>query len=906
MKTLHETQPNITTDSPPFILPFSAISAADLPRVGGKGANLGEMTGAGFPVPPGFCVTTEAFERFLEASGIAETIYLRLENLTPNDLEEVRRVGQEVRERLIQLPIPLEVEQALLVAWEKEGADYAYAVRSSATAEDLPDASFAGQQDTYLNVRGREALLENVRSCWVSLFTDRAILYRAKNGFSHREVLLSVVVQRMVLPEVSGIMFTAEPISGHRQIVSIDASYGLGEALVSGLVSPDLYKVDKRNNKIIETTVADKQLAIRPNPCGGTYQEELTGELRTAQVLKAQQIRELAELGTRIERHYGKPQDIEWCIEDNQLYIVQSRPITTLYPLPEPQPKDDSLHIYVSFNHAQVMTDPISPMGQSIWRLLLPFGKSQPSDYNPYIGSAGGRLYIDFSALLHLPVLRGLFPKALENADSLMADAMREVMDRDEFKREKENPDAERATISGIGSWLAPLLPKVQARLWLLPPEGGVEKLSAISASFLDQAETKLNGASQGVERLKVARELLASVFVEAALFMPPYLGAAMMAKALLTRLTKEVGNPTDIDAIQRGLSGNVTTEMDLQVGDLADVARQSPALVKHLSALDAKSALESASTIEGGKAFLAEWRRFMARYGMRGPSEIDIARPRWQEEPSSLLTMVMGSLQHEHAGTHRAKHQQMAAEGEAAGERLAAAVQKGKGPFGRVKAAFVRRLVRVVRHLMAVREHPKFLLIRLMDQVKQAILESATILQSQGRIEQINDIWLLELNELISALEEPSQPLRPLIAQRKAEQERFWKLSPPRVITSEGEIPVVKHKHENLPAGALPGSIASRGIIEGIAKVVLDPSTEQLKPGEILIAPFTDPGWTPLFINAAALVMEVGGLMTHGSVVAREYGIPAVVGVLDATKHIKSGQQIRVNGNEGYVEIVE
>lgn len=903
MKTLQQTKPRTTTVNSPFILPFSAISAADLPHVGGKGANLGEMTGAGFPVPPGFCVTTEAFERFLEASGIAENIYAALEILASNNLDEVRRVGQEVRERLIQLPIPLEVEQALLAAWEKEGADYAYAVRSSATAEDLPDASFAGQQDTYLNVRGREALLENVRSCWVSLFTDRAILYRAKNGFSHREVLLSVVVQRMVLPEVSGIMFTADPISGHRQIVSIDASYGLGEALVSGLVSPDLYKVDKRDKKIIETTVADKQLAIRPLAEGGTYQEELTGELRTAQVLDAQQIRELADLGTRIERHYGKPQDIEWCIEDNQLYIVQSRPITTLYPLPEPQPKDDSLHIYVSFGHAQVMTDPISPMAQSIWRLLLPFGKPEPLEYNPYMRSAGGRLYIDFSALLHLPALRTLFPKALENADTLIADSMREVMEGEEFKRGKDKKDAERATISGIGSWLAPLLPKVQARLWLLPPEGGVEKLSAISASFLDQAETKLNGALQGVERLKVARELLASVFVEAALFMPPYLGAAMMAKALLTRLTKEVGNPTDIDAIQRGLSGNVTTEMDLQVGDLADSARQSPALVEHLSALDAKSALESASTIEGGKAFLAEWRRFMARYGMRGPSEIDIARPRWQEEPSSLLTMVMGSLQHEHAGRHRAKHQQMAAEGEAAGERLAAAVQKG--PFGRVKAALVRRLVRVVRHLMAVREHPKFLLIRLMDQVKQAILESATILQSQGRIEQINDIWLLQLHELISALEEPSQPLRPLIAQRKAEQERFWKLTPPRVITSEGEIPVVKHKHENLPEGALPGSIASRGIIEGIAKVVLDPSTEQLKPGEILIAPFTDPGWTPLFINAAALVMEVGGLMTHGSVIAREYGIPAVVGVLDATKHIKSGQKIRVNGDLGYVEIV-
>jgi len=263
-----------------IILPFDAISAGDLAIVGGKGANLGEMTQAGFPVPPGFCVTTVAFRQLMETSGQAEEIYRSLEAVPAGDVEGVRLLGQQIRSRLSEAPMPAEIEGAIVAAWQALGTQESYAVRSSATAEDLPDASFAGQQDTFLNIIGRQKLLESVRACWISLFTDRAILYRAQNHFSHRDVYLAVVVQGMVLPDVSGILFTADPVSGHRQIVSIDASYGLGEALVAGLVSPDLYKVDKRSRVIVELHIGDKQLAIRPQEGGGTYQEKLEGEAR--------------------------------------------------------------------------------------------------------------------------------------------------------------------------------------------------------------------------------------------------------------------------------------------------------------------------------------------------------------------------------------------------------------------------------------------------------------------------------------------------------------------------------------------------------------------------------------------------------------------------------------------------
>ncbi len=894
------------SSSTTFILPFSAIRASDLSLVGGKGANLGEMTEAGFPVPSGFCVTTAAFRQFMQASGRAEEIYHSLEQVTPDSVENARRVGQQVRSWLNEIVLPAEIENALVAAWQALGTEDPYAVRSSATAEDLPDASFAGQQDTYLNVCGKQQLVESVRACWISLFTDRAILYRAQNGFSHRDVYLSVVVQRMVMPDVSGILFSADPVSGHRQIISIDASYGLGEALVAGLVSPDLYQVDKRNHTIINVKIGDKQLAIRPQADGGTYQEHLSAEMRQARVLNDAQVLELAELGKRIEAHYGKPQDIEWCLAQGQFYIVQARPITSLFPLPQPSPSDSSLHLYFSFSHAQVMTDPMPPMAISFWRMLFPFGKPDERQmYTPDLSAAAGRIYVDVTPLLRLPKVGRNVPNILQIADSLSARAIRGVMARPEFTNGQTQGHAR---IGKLVRWIFPILSGAQARLWVLPPEGAPARLAAQIEAYAAGARQQLAAAPAGLARLRVAQWLAVEIFPRHVMVMPSYLAAGMIAKTLLPRITRGLSNQAqieaDIDAIGRGLVGNVTTEMDLQVGDMADAARVSPALIQHLSTDDAKQVLASAPTIPGSEAFLQAWQTFMHRYGMRGPSEIDISRPSWQEESGSLLQVVIANLQNSEPGAHRAHHARLAAEGDAAATRLVKAARQGL--FGFIRAPLVRRLTRVARSLMAVREHPKYMLIRLRGLVREVILECAAILQQQGRIEEIGDVWFLDWQELDAALQDPNKELRALISTRQQAHLRAWQTVPPRVITSDGEIPIVAHDHTGLPPGALAGSPVSAGIVEGIAKVITDPQHELLSPGEILVAPFTDPGWTPLFINAAGLVMETGGLMTHGSVVAREYGIPAVVAVLDATKKIQTGQKIRVNGGEGYVEILE
>ncbi len=887
-----------------YTLPFQQIRSADLPLVGGKGANLGEMSHAGFPVPPGFCVTTNAFRDFVASCPQMQQFYAALDEIPVEDLLATRKIGAEIRQALNELPIPEVIATAVCQAWHHLDPNAAYAVRSSATAEDLPDASFAGQQDTYLNIHGEKEILDAVRRCWASLFTDRAILYRQQNNFAHEEVALSVVVQQMVLPQISGILFTADPVSQNRHITSIDASYGLGEALVAGLVTADLYRVDTRSNKLVEVKIGDKKLAIRPLPGGGTEQETLSDKQRTAQVLNAAQAVALAQLGQRIEAHYQQPQDIEWAIADGEIYLLQTRPITTLFPLPAPRPSDEALHLYVSLSHAQVMLDPIKRMGIDLWRLMFPTLKlAGPTSRSQSITAAGGRMYMDVTHLLNLRLGRKAVPAFLTMADEMIAASIKEAQTRPEFRQQltrlKPQP-----SLHDVFYFLGPIWKAALSFMFRRDPARTLARLSTEIDELVTAMRQRILAQPAGEARLRQVELEIGEAFFRMIPDFPALVASGIASQRLLGKLLGHRANPNDLTAVARGLSGNVTTEMDLAVGDLADLVRQSPELVAHFQQDPPAEALASAHTIPGSAPFLAGWTQFLDRYGMRGPSEIDISRQRWREDPTSLLQFVIGNLEHQAPGSHRQHHAQMAAAGEAAGNRLVEAA--GQGLFGFIRRPLVRRLIKDVRHYTAGREHPKFYLIKMLGLVKEVLLEQAELLLSDGRIDQPDDLWHLDLTELIEFVADTSQEIRPLITQRRAEFNRMHKLTPPRVITSDGEVIHVQPSREGLPEGALVGSAASSGTIEGIAKVVMDPNKDVLAKGEILIAPFTDPGWTPLFINAAALVMEVGGLMTHGSVVAREYGIPAVVGVADATRQIKTGQHIRVHGDAGFVEILD
>jgi rifampicin phosphotransferase len=886
------------TNTTPLILPFSNIRATDLPLVGGKGANLGEMTHAGFPIPGGFCLTTAAFQQFMEASPDSESIYKQLDTITTDDVDTVRSVGEQIRQTLVTVPMPVDIVEAVKQAWQDTGIEHAYAVRSSATAEDLPDASFAGQQDTYLNIIGEASLLDAIRRCWVSLFTDRAILYRAQNNFPHRDVQLSVVVQQMIMSETSGILFTADPLTGHRHTLTIDASFGLGEALVGGLVSPDAYRVDKRNNTIIDRQIEDKKIAIYPKKEGGTRQITLSDAQRKQTVLTDVQILALAELGTKIETHYGFPQDIEWAIADGDLYVLQARPITSLYPIDGLKSPDDSLHIYLSMGHQQSMLNAIAPLSLSTLLVLLPIGHEKSRFDNAYIRTSGGRFFSDLTNPLRHPILRrGMFG-LLSQLDALAPEAARQVMQRPEFQR----PHGMRLNWSFLKG-IRMLVGRVLRALWSKDLTGFVDKTNALMDEYIAEVTRSLEALPPGKEQLEGVLDAMPKWF-PFFLNWVPETGAGIVATRILPRLAKRWLTPDELEALTLGIPGNVVNEMNLAISDLADIARRSPQLVESFKQLgdDGNQWLKLAAQQEGSAPFIAAWSDFLSLYGSRGPSEIDIYKPRWYEEPLPVLRVIAEFLNSEE-GRHRTHFQFLVKGRQAAIQRLRDTA--GAGLFGKIRIRMINRLYHAMTEVGGMREHHKFMVIRLLAVIKEILKNTAVQLTAAKKLDHPDDIWFLTWAELFAIWDDNDANLDSLIVQRRADLERYEKLTPSIIITSDGEGPVVHYQIDDAPEGALLGNPVSPGVVEGVVHVIRDPQRETLAPGEILVAEFTDPGWTPLFINASGLILEVGGALTHGAVVAREYGMPAIVGVRDATTKLQTGQKVRVDGNRGIIEIL-
>ncbi|SEP00234.1 phosphoenolpyruvate synthase [Propionispora vibrioides] len=870
----------------PYVLFFNQIDASSLSYVGGKGANLGEMTQAGFPVPGGFCITTYAYKEFVETSTEMSAFFTALDQIELADLEQVRVIAQQIRTHVEQIPIPLSIKDAIIQAWAKQGTENFYAVRSSATAEDLPGASFAGQQDTYLNVKGQEELLWHVRKCWASLFTDRAIVYRAKNGFDHRNIYLSVVVQQLISPDTAGIMFTADPVNGNRTVVSIDASFGLGEALVSGQVSADLYKV--KNSHIVSKKLAKKKLAIYALPEGGTVTKEIPPEQQDQQALSDRQISELAVLGKKIEQHYGVPQDIEFCVAKDEIYIVQSRPITTLYPRPDMPQRP--LRVLLSFGHIQMATNAMKPLGLSVLQHIFP-----ASVFN----LAGGRVFIDLTDILHNPIARKVVPSVLKNVDESMSRAVAAVTSRPDFLEESQS--AHNTAFSSVRKIAVPILRKG----WKVLRSGNLEHILDEVAIYTREHQKGIQQAldgKQGAERIIIVQKQLKTLLLDILHNLIPYVFPGIISVFMLKKaITPRLGHDDEINKLNKSLPHNVTSEMGLELGDLADLLRELPAVQEYLKKADDQTFYSGLDGIAGGETFRRAFAGFMDKYGMRCPGEIDMTVTRWYEAPTRLNSALFSHLQSLRAGEHRLRFAEGQKEAETAMHIMLDSV---KGKYFRSK--IIKRLIAVYRQLGGLREQHKYILIAVMAECKKAIMEEADILVQQGILRESKDVYFLTLDELVNLLQHNfAGNVDELIAKRMEEHGRYQNLKPPRVMTSEGEIVIVPLNKENVSAGMIIGSPVSAGVAEGIARVILRPESAILREGEILVAPHTDPGWTPLFQSAVAVITEVGGLMTHGAVVAREYGIPAVVGVDDATTLIKDGEKIRVNGDLGYIEIL-
>ena len=860
-----------------YVLGLDEIDQTQGALVGGKGANLGELTRIeGIVVPAGFCVTTDAFRRIMTAAPLIDEQLDRLSRLDPDDRPAIRTLSAELRRMLEEIAVPGDLAAAITRSVYRLGEHAAYAVRSSATAEDLPTASFAGQQDTYLNVVGLAAVLEHVSQCWASLFTERAVTYRLRNGFDHRKVDMAVVVQQMVFPQAAGVLFTADPVTSNRKVVSIEAGFGLGEALVAGLVNPDVYQV--RDGEVVAKAVAAKKLASYARAAGGTQERAIEPARQEQAALTDAQITRLARLGRRIEAHFGQPQDIEWCLADDEFQIVQSRPITTLFPIPATS--DQGNHVYISVGHQQMMTDPMKPLGLSMWRLTTPRTMAE----------AGGRLFVDVTQMLASPASRAALVTGMGRSDPLIGDALRTVLERGDFI--PLGPDEDRGEMP-VGTEPAT-----------------IETDPAIVTELVERGQASIAVLRRDIEA-KSGPELFDFILTDLqelkrTLFDPRGLQVILAAMQATWRLNDQLetwlGEKNAADALTRSVPHNVTSEMGLALLDVADVIRPHPDVVAFLQRVEDESFLDELPALAGGREARDAIRAYLDQYGMRCVGEIDITRPRWSERPTTLVPMLLGNIKNFEPGAGERLFEEGRQQAQAKEQDVLARLRARRD--GERKADEAKRLIDRIRTFSGYREYPKYGMISRYFAYKQALLREAERLLAARVLREREDIFYLTFAELRDVVQ-TNRVDDQLIDQRKDAHRSYQALTPPRVLTSDGEAVAGTYRRADVPAGALTGLPVSAGTVEGRARVILDMADADLEAGDILVTAYTDPSWTPAFVAVKGLVTEVGGLMTHGAVIAREYGLPAIVGVEHATRLIRDGQRIRLHGTDGYIEML-
>ncbi|HEX6709413.1 MAG TPA: PEP/pyruvate-binding domain-containing protein [Rubrobacter sp.] len=879
-----------------LILPFKAIDRSALPVAGGKGANLGELVRAGLPVPAGFCITTAAYELVAADAGLEPTL-AALAETPPEDTERLAGLAAEARSRLSEASVPRALARAIAEAYGELGEAVPVAVRSSATAEDLPYASFAGQQDTYLNVVGVESVLDAVRRCWASLWTDRAVSYRATNGIDPHGVRLAVAVQRMVDSSVAGVLFTANPVSGKRRQAVIDASPGLGEAVVSGMVNPDHFVVDTATGTIVERRLGDKRVAVRAAAGSGTERVEMAASEDEAS-LSDGQILALAKLGARVEEHYGSPQDTEWAIDgDGKTWLLQARPITTLFPIPAPTNEED-LRVYFSFSVAQGVYRPLTPMGLQAFRLIISAVATlagrpprNPYDGPDFFNESAGRIFADVTPLLRSKQGRGLFNLVMRNMEARTVPIVKHLI---EDPRLALVPTSRwpvlRTVLSVFVRGRIPLR-VVQA---LARPEKARARAARVVARF--RAADDVPPDASAAEHLAAAEHWLSSGPPGLLSGVPPAFIAGLGANTVAGKLLGDLATDDERRVAMRALPHNPTTEMDLALWEIAREARADPDSATALGETPPERLAEDYRSGSLPPKLQASLEDFLRLYGHRGVAEIDLGLPRWSEDPTYILGVLANYLRLDDPEA-AADVQFRRATREA--EEMVAELTRRAARKGRLRGAMVGFLLGRARELSGLREMPKFCIVLLMARARELLWKVGEGLAGAGRLESAEDIFFVSVPEAWAGL--AGEDLRPLVRGRRAiyEQE-IERKHVPRLILSDGTEPTAEA--HGAAEGVLLGTPASGGVVTEKARVILDPGGARLEPGEILVAPSTDPGWTPLFLTAGGLVMEMGGPMSHGAIVAREYGIPAVVGVPDATELINTGERITVDGAAGEI----
>ncbi|MFC7341111.1 PEP/pyruvate-binding domain-containing protein [Saccharopolyspora griseoalba] len=858
-----------------MLLPLSRVRAEMGAEVGGKAGNLGELLASGFRVPPGFVIPTDAY---------AETC----DPLIADLLDGLPGTAAEIRDRIRGAELPAPLREAITAARAELGAEHPVAVRSSATAEDLPFASFAGQQDTYLNVVGAEPLLDAVRRCWASLWTDRAVAYRGANGVDHRVVRLAVVVQRMVDARAAGVLFTANPVTGCRDEAVIDANRGLGESVVSGAITPDRFAVSGGE---ITRELGAKTASVRARPGGGT---EIVERLDRRASITDAQVRELAEIGGAAAAHFGAPQDLEWAIDgDGEIWLTQARPITTLFPLP-PDP-GRGLRLYLSVNSAQGVHRPLTPMGIAVLGLLFTgllqhLGLRTEGSRPALLRDADGWLFADITGTTRNPIGRAVLPRALSVAEARSARIYESVLARTEFAPRGGVP---RKLLRDLARVVRRTRAPQRFAAALRAPEIAREQ----SFDLVDQVRADLDAMRPVTarERLAATRDGFLEVLAPRLAQLPGRVLPVLALSKLLPAIAGTAATDAELQVVLRGVPHNITTEMDLQLWGIA--RRMDPGTAALFADLEPAELAARYRDRDLPADVLSGLDLFLAQHGHRAFAEIDAGMPRWSDDPTHLLGLLAGCARSAAAGHDAAEQYRSGAE--EAERELDEIARRIRNPL---RARLARFAMRRVRRLAGLRELPKYCAVLAIAHARAQLLAIGDELAREMRISDPQDVFFLDFEELSALLDGADQS--GTIAARRAVRERELRRSHlPPMLLSDGTEPETSLGATG-SADELVGISASAGTVTGTARVVRDPTGARIGPGEILVAPSTDPGWTPLFLTAGGLVVETGGPNSHGATVARECGIPAVVGVAGATRRIRDGRTITVRATAGIVEL--
>ena len=899
----YEHQPESTIGESALVVPLETLDRTALPLAGGKAANLGELIQTGFAVPAGFCVTTAAYTRASAAAGLDASL-AELEAVSREGGARQIELATAIRAALCQAPLPQEVSEAVTRAYQAlstTGEPLPVAVRSSATAEDLPTASFAGQQETFLNVIGIQALLTAIQRCLASLWTDRATQYRASLGIAPRDVRLAVVVQRMVEAEVAGVLFTANPLTGKRREALIDANPGLGEAVVSGATNPDHFVVRTPTGEIVERRLGGKQVLVRAAAGGGTEMVEQS-ELPTMVSLSDEQIRHLAELGTQVEAHFGAPQDIEWAVDaSGQVFLLQARPITTLFPLPERAPStDESLRVYLAFGVQQGTSRPFTPMGLAALHLLasgfLTLIGHPPADVlvGPgFVKEAAGRPFFEVTSALRSAFGRRLLIEAMQGAETQAAVGLERLVTDPRLSLQ---PTPRRV----FGRALALLLARTRLPWYLLQaflaPQAATSRVQRFVKQLRDTS--RIDASTDATAHLVEAERVLLSC-LRLAFRVSPVMLAGMQSFALARRLLGELASESECQVVLGGSPLNPTTQMNLALWGLSQEIGADTTSRQMLQGTPTERLVQEYQqgtlpvVLQQGLAC------FLHEYGHQSVCELDLGVPRWSENPGYVLTLLTGYLEMEESA--RTPDFQLQQAGREAAAMIATLAQR-VGQQHRLRGWLVRWCLQRAHALAGFREMARFVVGLRLAQARGLLWPVGEELAQAGRLQEAADIFFLTLPEVHEAL--AGADVRERVGERRASFAReLMRSRVPLVLLSDGTEPAGPPT-STLAHGALQGTPASPGRVTALARVILDPHDARLSPGEILVAPSTDPGWTPLFLQAAGLVMETGGAMAHGAIVAREYGIPAVVGVPNATGRIATGSRVTLDGTAGTVVI--